>query len=103
MKLLKIILTTSFLFLTTLFITTRLYADITVLKIEGAAVYKAGSKWVPLKVNQKLPEGTKVSTGANSYIDIRLNTKNHTIQVKPYSMIQYRYSVKRQAAIQIPI
>jgi len=83
MKLLKMIITTLFLFVTTL-----LYADITVLKIEGNAAYKDGNKWMPLKVNQKLPEGVKVSTGANSFVDIKLNSKNHTIQVKPLTMIQ---------------
>ena len=83
MKLAKIIITTLFLFIATL-----LYADITVLKIEGSAAYKDGHKWVPLKVNQKLPEGTKISTGANSFVDIKLNSKNHTIRVEPYSMIQ---------------
>ena len=83
MKTAKIILVTSFLFITTL-----LYADITVLKIEGSAAYKDGNKWTALKVNQKLAEGVKISTGANSYAEIRLNSKNHTIQIKPYSMVQ---------------
>ncbi|MCL2154846.1 MAG: FecR family protein [Leptospirales bacterium] len=83
MRLLKIFITTSF-----LFIATFLYADITVLKVEGSAAYKDGNKWVPLKVNQKLSEGVKISTGANSFVDIKLNSKNHTVQIKPYSMIQ---------------
>ena len=83
MKIAKIIMVTFF-----LFVTTFLYADITVLKVEGSVAYKDGNKWLPLKVNQKLTEGVKISTGANSYADIKLNSKNHTIQVKPYSMIQ---------------
>ena len=83
MKLVKTIITTSLLFITTL-----LYAEITVLKVEGTAVYKDGNKWAPLKQNQKLFEGVKVSTGINSYVSIQLNSKNHTIQLMPYSMIQ---------------
>lgn len=83
MKLLKVIITTSFLFITTL-----LYADIIVLKVEGSAAYKEGNKWLPLKVAQRLPEGVKVSTGPNSFVDIRVNSKNHTIQVKALSMVQ---------------
>jgi len=83
MKKLKLIITTLFILTTTF-----LYANITVLKIEGSAAYKDGHKWVLLKVNQKLAEGVKISTGAHSYVDIRLNSKNHTIQVKPYSMVQ---------------
>jgi len=71
-----------------LFITTLLYAEMTVIKVEGSAAYKDGNTWQLIKVNQKLPEGVKISTGANSYVDIKLNSKNHTIQVKPYSMIQ---------------
>jgi hypothetical protein len=85
MKFLKIIITG---FMTTLFIALPLYADITVLKIEGNAAYKEGNKWVPLKVNQKLAEGVKISTSADSFVDIKLNSKNHTIQVKPFTMVQ---------------
>jgi hypothetical protein len=83
MKLTKIIITAFF-----LFITTFLYAEITVIKIEGSAAYKDGNKWSVLKVNQKLAEGVKISTSANSFVDIKLNAKNHTIQIKPYSMVQ---------------
>jgi len=83
MKLTKIIITASFLFITTL-----LYADITVIKITGTAAYKDGNKWVALKTNQKLSEGVKISTSANSFVDIKLNSKNHTMQIKPYSMVQ---------------
>jgi len=71
-----------------LFITTLLYAEMTVIKVEGSAAYKDGNTWQLIKVNQKLPEGIKISTGANSYVDIKLNSKNHTMQVKPYSMVQ---------------
>jgi len=71
-----------------LFLTTALHAEITVLKVEGSAAYKAGNKWLPLKNGQKLPEGVKVSTGANSFAEIRLNSRDHTIRVKPFTMIQ---------------
>ena len=83
MKLTKIMIATFF-----LFVSTFLYADIIVTKIEGSAAYKEGNKWVPLKVNQKLFEGVKISTSANTFVDIKLNSKNHTIQIKPYSMVQ---------------
>jgi len=83
MKFIKIIITASFIFITTL-----LYAEITVIKIEGSAAYKDGNKWQVLKVNQTLAEGVKISTSANTFVDIKLNSKNHTIQVKPYSMVQ---------------
>ena len=83
MKKLKIIITTSFLLTTPL-----LYANMTVLKVEGSAAYKEGNRWLPIKVNQKLAEGVKINTGVNSYVEIKLNLKNHTIQVKPLSMVQ---------------
>lgn len=71
-----------------LLITTILQAEITVLKVEGSASYKEGNKWIPLKENQKLSEGAKVSTGAKSFADIKLNSLNHTVRVKPFTMIQ---------------
>jgi len=71
-----------------IFFITTTYAEISVTKIEGSAAYKAGNKWVPLKVNQKLEEGVKISTGANSYADFKLNSQNHTIRIKPFTMIQ---------------
>lgn len=71
-----------------LFFTLSLQAEISVLKVEGSAAYKEGNKWIPLKNGQKLSEGVKVSTGANSYADIKLNSQNHTIRIKPFTMIQ---------------
>jgi hypothetical protein len=68
--------------------TAALHAEISVIKVEGSAAYKEGNRWVPLKTGQKLAEGVKVSTGANSYADIKLNSQNHTIRVKPFTMIQ---------------
>ncbi len=84
MKLIKMTLTV----FTVFFFSVALYSEITIIKIEGSASYKDGNKWLPLKENQKLPEGTKVSTGVNSYTDIKLNSLNHTIRVKPLTMIQ---------------
>jgi len=83
MNLLKVIITTSLMFLTTL-----LYANITVLKVEGTVAYKDGNRWLPVKVGQKLVEGVKISTGADSFVDIKLNSKNHIVQVKQLSMVQ---------------
>jgi len=84
MKLIKITLTA----FTVILFTAVLQAEISVIKVEGSASYKEGNKWLPLKVNQKLSEGVKVSTGANSYADIMLNSLNHTVRIKPFTVIQ---------------
>jgi len=63
-------------------------AEISVLKVEGTAAYRDGKKWVPLKTGMKLPEGAKVSTGANSFAELRVNSINHTVTIKPLTMIQ---------------
>ncbi len=84
MKILKIGLAV----ISIMFFTAALYAEISVIKVEGSAAYKEGNKWLPLKNGQKLTEGVKVSTGANSFADIKLNSRNHTIRVKPFTMIQ---------------
>jgi len=68
--------------------TASAFADITVLKVKGTAAYKAGRKWVPLKARMKLREGVKISTGANSYAEVSLNSLNHTVTIKPLTMIQ---------------
>ena len=84
MKLLKITIAA----LSIMFFTAVLHAEITVIKVEGSAAYKEGNKWLPLKTGQKLPEGVKVSTGANSSADLKLNSVNHTVHIKPFTMIQ---------------
>jgi hypothetical protein len=71
-----------------LFIASSLQAEISVIKTEGSAAFKEGNRWLPLRNGQKLSEGVKVSTGANSYVDIKLNSQNHTIRIKPFTMIQ---------------
>lgn len=72
----------------TVFYTATASADITVLKVDGTAAYRDGKKWVPLKVKMKLPEGVKVSTGANSYAELSVNSINHTVTIKPLTVIQ---------------
>ena len=84
MKIIKTILITSFL----LFFSTSLFAEIRAISVSGTVAYRDGRNWIPLKVNQVLKEGTRISTGANSSAEIRLNRLNHTITVKPLSMIQ---------------
>jgi len=69
-------------------VSTALYAEISVIKVQGNAAYKEGRNWVPLKEKQKLPEGVKVSTGANSYAELSLNSINHTVKIKPLTVIQ---------------
>jgi hypothetical protein len=71
-----------------LFFTAVLHAEISVIKVEGSAAYKEGNKWIPLRTNQKLSEGVKISTGANSFAELKLNSQNHTIRIKPFSMLQ---------------
>jgi len=75
-------------FFITFFYSSNSFADITVIKIQGTAAYRDGNKWSPLKEKMKLPEGVKVSTGANSYAVISLNSINHTVKVEPLTMIQ---------------
>ncbi len=70
------------------FYTSIVFADISVIKVEGTAAYRDGRKWIPLRENMKLQEGVKVSTGANSYAELSLNSINHTVRIKPLTMIQ---------------
>lgn len=84
MKTIKIAISVSFLLL----FSTALFAEIKAISVKGTVAYRDGRNWVPLKVNQVLKEGTRLSTGANSSAEIRLNRLNHTITVKPMSMIQ---------------
>jgi hypothetical protein len=84
MKLLKMIITSSLIFL----FSTAIYAEISVIKIQGKVSYKEGKNWLPLNEKQKLPEGVKISTGTNSYAEINLNSINHTVKIKPLTVIQ---------------
>jgi hypothetical protein len=84
MKTIKIAISLSFLLL----FSTSLFAEIKAVSVKGTVAYRDGRNWVPLKVNQVLKEGSRISTGANSSAEIRLNRLNHTVTVKPLSMIQ---------------
>lgn len=84
MKLLKMITISSLICLFSI----ASYAEITVIKVQGNASYKEGKNWMPLKDNQVLPEGVKISTGTNSYAEIKLNSINHTVKIKPLTVIQ---------------
>ena len=84
MKPLKMTIITSLIFL----FTTSLYAEISVIKVQGNAAYREGRSWLPLKTGQKLPEGVKISTGANSSAELSLNSVNHTVKIKPLTVIQ---------------
>lgn len=68
--------------------TASLFAEITVLKVKGNVAYKTGRSWAQLRAGQSLPEGVKISTGAKSSAELRLNSLNHTITIKPYTVIQ---------------
>jgi len=67
---------------------TSLFSEISVITVQGNAAYKEGKNWVQIKEKQKLPEGVKISTGANSYAELRLNSINHTVKIKPLTLIQ---------------
>ena len=84
MKLLKMITISSLIFL----FSAAGYAEITVIKVQGNASYRDGRNWIPLKENLVLPEGVKISTGTNSYAEIKLNSINHTVKIKPLTVIQ---------------
>jgi hypothetical protein len=68
--------------------TGSLFAEIKVLRVNGTVSYKTGKSWSPLRAGMVLPEGARVSTGAGSTAEISLNALNHTITVKPYTVIQ---------------
>lgn len=84
MKSLKMIFISSFILL----FSTSIYAEISVIKVQGNASYKDGKTWLPLKEKQKLPEGVKISTGTNSFAELTLNSVNHTVKIKPLTVIQ---------------
>ncbi len=71
-------------------------AQIVVQRVRGQVAYKIGNAWrAPLRPGLRLPQGTKVSTGARSYAVIRVN--RHVVTVKPYSMIKlYQAKYGRQ-------
>lgn len=84
MKPLTMTIIFSFIFL----YTSVLFAEISVVKVQGNVAYREGKSWLPLKENQKLPEGIKISTGANSFAELKLNSINHTVTIKPLTVIQ---------------
>lgn len=66
----------------------NIYCAIRVVSVKGVVAYKQGARWLPLRRNQVIREGTKVSTGANSYATISLNQYNHRVNIKPLTMIK---------------
>lgn len=68
--------------------TSSLFAEIKVLKVKGTVSYKTGRDWAAVTAGMELPEGVKISTGANSSAELKLNALNHTITIKPYTVIQ---------------
>lgn len=65
-----------------------LSAEIKALKVKGKVAYKITKDWAQLKEGQVLPEGVRISTGANSSAELGLNSLDHKITVKPYTVIQ---------------
>lgn len=68
--------------------TSSLFAEIKVIKVKGTVAYKTGKDWNAVTAGMELPEGVKISTGANSSAELRLNSLNHTIIIKPYTVMQ---------------
>jgi len=82
--------------------TTSLFAKIQVLSVKGSVAYKDGRKWKPLRRNQTLSEGTKISSGVRSYAKIQLNRYNHTVTVKPLTLIKiYSRATDRSSSTHI--
>ncbi len=65
-----------------------LFAKIKVVTVKGKVAYKKGRTWVPLRTNQVLSEGTKISSGTNSYAKIKIGRYNHILEVKPLTFLK---------------
>jgi hypothetical protein len=68
--------------------TASAYAEISVTSVKGTAAFREGRSWLPLKIGQKLSEGVKISTGANSFVELNLNSIRHSVKIKPLTVIQ---------------
>jgi len=68
--------------------TASAYAEISVTSVKGTAAFRDGRSWLPLKTGQKLSEGVKISTGANSFVELNLNSIRHSVKIKPLTVIQ---------------
>lgn len=75
-----------------LFFAVSAFAEMRVVSVKGTAAYKAGGQWVPMQAGTALAVGTKVSTGVNSNVVIRIN--NHTVTVGPLSIMKISESVE---------
>ncbi len=71
-------------------------AEIKVISVTGSAAYKVGNKWVPLKTGLLLAVGTKVSTGARSRVEIKIN--KHTVTVEPLTMMKISESKESESS-----
>ncbi len=76
-------------FTITLFLSSvSLFAQIKVISLKGKVSYKAGRQWKQLKRNQILNEGTKISSGTNSYAVLQLNRHRHLLEIKPLTVLK---------------
>jgi hypothetical protein len=78
-------------FFALLFISTSGVAEIRVLSVKGAAAYKIGRQWTPLKQGMLLAVGTKVSTSVRSSVELKIN--NNTVTVKPLTIMKITENV----------
>ena len=62
------------------------FADIKVISVKGQAKYKIKRRWINLSPGLKLKQGTKISTGINSKVLLKINES--TLTIKQMSMIK---------------
>ncbi len=75
-----------FLLYSALFTFNTAYAEIRVVMVKGEAALKIGRNWAPLAIGQVLYEGSVISTGANSYIKLKIDA--HDMTIKPLTTIK---------------
>ncbi len=75
-----------FLFLSSFAAFNTAFAEIRVVMVKGEAALKIGRNWAPLAIGQVLFEGAVISTGANSYIKLKVDA--HDMTVKPLTTIK---------------
>lgn len=66
--------------------TPELISDVRVIDISGTAAYKDQRQWKAMKKGQTLKEGTKISTGARSSVQLKID--NATVTIRQLSMVR---------------
>jgi hypothetical protein len=74
------------LFIALTFTSGTLYAKIVVEATKGETAFKKGNQWVQLTKGQNLEEGTKISTGAKSWVE--LNIDGDSLRINQLTMMK---------------